>query len=155
MPRLGNALARAGFAALLYWSPATGAIPVTGQIWVDYEGMGESGAIGLPLSAAVAIPGGVRQIFQLAQMFSKTTASKAFEVHGAILAKYLATGGPARYEGKDMKAVHSGMHISNPEFDAVIGDLKVSLDRFQIPNKEQKELLAIVESTRPQIVEER
>lgn len=67
----------------------------------------------------------------------------------------LATGGPARYEGKEIKASHAGMRISNAEFDAVIGDLKASLDRIQIPNKEQKELLAIVESTRPQIVTER
>ena len=67
----------------------------------------------------------------------------------------LATGGPARYEGKDMKAAHDGMKISNSEFDAAIGDLKASLDKLQIPNKEQKELLAIIESTRPQIVTER
>jgi hemoglobin len=67
----------------------------------------------------------------------------------------LATGGPARYEGKDMKAAHDGMKISNSEFDAAIGDMKASLDKLQIPNKEQKELLAIIESTRPQIVTER
>jgi len=67
----------------------------------------------------------------------------------------LATGGPAHYEGKEMKSAHAGMHITNPEFDAAIGDLKASLDRLKIPNKEQKELLAIVESTRPQIVTER
>ena len=47
------------------------------------------------------------------------------------------------------------MHISNPEFDAAVGDLKASLDVLKIPNKEQKELLAIVESTRPQIVTKR
>jgi hemoglobin len=47
------------------------------------------------------------------------------------------------------------MHIGNPEFDAVIGDLKASLDKLKIPNTEQKELLAIVESTRPQIVTQR
>jgi len=64
----------------------------------------------------------------------------------------LATGGPARYDGKDVKSTHASMRISNPEFDAVIGDLKASLDKLQVPNKEQKELLAIVESTRPQIV---
>jgi hemoglobin len=64
----------------------------------------------------------------------------------------LASGGPAHYEGRDMKSVHAGMHISNPEFDAAIGDLKASLDKLQIPNTEQKELLAIVESTRPEIV---
>lgn len=64
----------------------------------------------------------------------------------------LASGGPAHYEGRDMKSVHGGMHVSNPEFDAAIGDLKASLDKLQIPNTEQKELLAIVESTRPEIV---
>ena len=67
----------------------------------------------------------------------------------------LATGGPAKYDGKDLKPAHAGMHISNAEFDAVLGDLKASLDRLQIPNKEQKELLSIIESTRPQIVAER
>jgi len=67
----------------------------------------------------------------------------------------LATGGPAHYEGKEIKTSHADMHISNPEFDAVMGDLKASLDRLRIPNTEQKELLSIVESTRPLIVTER
>ncbi len=67
----------------------------------------------------------------------------------------LATGGPTLYEGKEIKSAHAGMKITNAEFDAVIGDLKASLDRLQIPNKEQKECLAIAESTRPQIVTER
>lgn len=67
----------------------------------------------------------------------------------------LATGGPAQYTGKQIEAAHADMQISNPEFDAAMGDLKASLDRLKIPNKEQKELLAIVESTRPQIVTKR
>jgi hemoglobin len=67
----------------------------------------------------------------------------------------LATGGPAHYEGKNIESTHAHMHITNPEFDAAIGDLKASLDKLKVPNKEQKELLAIVESTRPQIVTER
>lgn len=64
----------------------------------------------------------------------------------------LATGGPAQYTGKQIETAHADMHITNPEFDAVIGDLKASLDTLQVPNVEQKELLAIIESTRPQIV---
>ena len=67
----------------------------------------------------------------------------------------LATGGPAQYDGKEMKSTHAGMAIGNPEFDAAIGDLKASLDKLQIPTQEQKELLAIIESTRPQIVTQR
>jgi hemoglobin len=54
-----------------------------------------------------------------------------------------------------MKAAHAGKRITNSEFDASVGDFKASLDKLQIPNKEQKELLAIIESTRPQVVEER
>jgi hemoglobin len=67
----------------------------------------------------------------------------------------VATGGPAKYEGREMKQVHGGMHISNANFDAAIGDLKASLDKLGIPTEEQKELLAIVESTRPQVASER
>ncbi len=67
----------------------------------------------------------------------------------------LATGGPVHYQGKEMKSAHANMQISNPEFDSVVGDLKASLDKLQIPNQEQKELLAIIESTRPEIVTER
>ena len=67
----------------------------------------------------------------------------------------LATGGPTVYEGRDIKEVHGGMHVSNPEFDATIGDMKATLDKLQIPTDEQKELLAILESTRPQVSEQR
>lgn len=67
----------------------------------------------------------------------------------------VATGGPAEYEGRDMEAAHRDMKITNAEFDASVGDMKATLDALSIPTPEQKELLAILESTRPQIVEER
>jgi hemoglobin len=67
----------------------------------------------------------------------------------------LATGGPANYDGQNMKAAHEGMEITNTEFDASVGDLKASLDQLKVPDREQKELLAIIETTRPQIVTER
>jgi hemoglobin len=67
----------------------------------------------------------------------------------------LATGGPTHYDGKEIKNAHADMKISNAEFDAAVGDLKATLDKLSIGTEEQKELLAIIESTRPQIVEER
>jgi hemoglobin len=67
----------------------------------------------------------------------------------------LASGGPAQYTGREIKEAHTNLHITNDEFDASVGDLKASLDKLQIANTEQKELLAIIESTRDQIVEER
>lgn len=73
------------------------------------------------------------------------------------VAQFIAikTGGPTSYSGEEMKQVHSGLRITNTEFDASIGALKATLDKLQIPNDEQKELLAIFESTRTQVVEER
>jgi hemoglobin len=67
----------------------------------------------------------------------------------------LSTGGPPHYDGKEMKAAHADMHITNDEFDAAVGDLKSSLDNLGVPTTEQKELLAIVESTRPQVATKR
>jgi hemoglobin len=79
---------------------------------------------------------------------------KAIKVH---LAQFLAlaSGGPTQYQGREIKQVHAGMHITNDEFDASVGDLKATLDKLKIPNTEQKELLAIIETTRAEIVEER
>jgi hypothetical protein len=34
----------------------------------------------------------------------------------------------------------------------MMADFKVTLDKFEVPNKEQEELIAIMESTKPEIV---
>jgi|SRR5579872_5549104 len=66
-----------------------------------------------------------------------------------------AMGGPDNYEGRDMKSVHAGMHITSAEFDAIKSDLAKSLVKFDTPAKETSEVLAIVEGTRKDIVEGR
>jgi hemoglobin len=63
------------------------------------------------------------------------------------------TGGPEAYQGRDMKAVHAGMKITGAEFTAIANDLKLTLDQFGVPEREQAELLKIVGSTRADIVE--
>jgi hemoglobin len=63
------------------------------------------------------------------------------------------TGGPQKYEGRSMKDVHKGMKITGAEFDALAADLKATLDKFEVPPREQQELLKIVASTRGDIVE--
>lgn len=67
----------------------------------------------------------------------------------------LASGGPAKYDGAEMKQAHTGLHITNAEFDAAVGDLKASLDKAGVGTAEQKDLLSIIEGTRPQVVQER
>jgi hemoglobin len=53
-----------------------------------------------------------------------------------------ATGGPCKYTGRDMKSAHQGMGITNADFDALVGDLVASLDKFKVGEREKQELLA-------------
>jgi hypothetical protein len=76
----------------MYWSGATGAHPVLGQIYLDYELNGAAAWIGVPTAAAHDIAGGQEQIFQGARMYHKAGQPKAHEVHGSILQRFLATG---------------------------------------------------------------
>jgi hemoglobin len=63
-----------------------------------------------------------------------------------------ATGGPQIYEGRDMATVHTGMEITNEEFDRLAGHLGAALDAYAVPETEKTELFAIVETTRSAIV---
>lgn len=63
------------------------------------------------------------------------------------------TGGPLKYSGKDLKALHAGMKITDAEFDAMAGDLIDVLKQLKVPATELNELVAIVAATRPVIVE--
>jgi hemoglobin len=66
----------------------------------------------------------------------------------------LAAGGSTQYTGRDLKVAHEGMKITNSEFDAMVGDIKTSMDKLGTRTREKRELLAIIETTRKQIVEE-
>ncbi len=63
-----------------------------------------------------------------------------------------ATGGPQQYSGRSMLDSHAHLNISNDEFDALMVDLQQTFDKFEVPQAERDELVAIVESTRADIV---
>ena len=63
-----------------------------------------------------------------------------------------ATGGPCAYLGRDMKAVHAGMKITDAEWTATVEDLVKSLNKFKVGAKEQQELLAILGPMKKDIV---
>ena len=64
-----------------------------------------------------------------------------------------ATGGPCKYTGRDMKAAHQNMKVTEGEFNALVEDLVASLDHFNVPDKEKTELLGILGPLKDQIVE--
>lgn len=63
-----------------------------------------------------------------------------------------ATGGSCTYTGRDMKTTHAGMRISNAEFSALVEDLVAALNTFNVPEKEQSELLGLLGSMKSDIV---
>jgi hemoglobin len=62
-------------------------------------------------------------------------------------------GGPASYQGPDMRTAHRGMRISDAEFNALLQDAEHSLKRFNIPEPDRREFLASLEAHRRDIVE--
>lgn len=63
-----------------------------------------------------------------------------------------ATGGPQRYTGRSMPDSHAHLDITEDEWQSFLDDLRTTLDKFAVPAAERAELLAIVESTKQDIV---
>jgi hemoglobin len=63
-----------------------------------------------------------------------------------------AAQGPCTYTGKDMKTVHATLKIKDADFNALVEDLKASLDHFKVGDKEQKELIGALATMHDDIV---
>jgi hemoglobin len=65
-----------------------------------------------------------------------------------------ATGGPCSYLGKDMKAVHKGMRITEAEWNATVEDLVKALNKRNVSEKDRNELLRLLGSMKNDIVDQ-
>ncbi len=63
-----------------------------------------------------------------------------------------ASGGPQKYSGRSMGDSHRHLLIDEEEWAAFMSDVQQTLDKFEVPQEEQDELKAIVESTKESIV---
>ena len=63
-----------------------------------------------------------------------------------------ASGGPQKYSGRSMGDSHRHLMINEEEWAAFMSDVQQTLDKFEVPQEEQDELKAIVESTKESIV---
>jgi hemoglobin len=55
-----------------------------------------------------------------------------------------ATGGPCKYTGRDMKTAHTGLNISEADWNTNVKYLISTLDKFKVPEKEKGEVLNAV-----------
>jgi hemoglobin len=63
-----------------------------------------------------------------------------------------ATGGPCEYTGRSMEEAHSGLNLTNADFDAFVEDLVHAMDSQKVPKDLQKQLLDLLGPMRPQVV---
>jgi len=81
----------------IYWTPATGPQAVVGAIRLKWLSLGgENGFMGFPLTDEYAASDGRANDFQGGNIYW-SPATGTHEVHGLILGKYLALGGPVGY----------------------------------------------------------
>jgi len=72
-----------------------------------------------------------------------------------LLIDYLCScaGGPVYYRGRDMQLTHRGMRISESDWNVFLGHAAATLNKFEVPEAEQRDLVAFVQSLKKDIVE--
>ncbi len=95
----------------------------------------------------------------VANVAADSRINKRFEkTNIPVLKKHLvdqicqASGGPCKYTGRDMKASHTGMKITEAEWNATVEDLVKTLDKYKVPEQEKNDLLALLGSLKADIV---
>jgi len=63
------------------------------------------------------------------------------------------TGGPCHYAGADIASAHKGRGITGAAFNAVVEDLKATLDQLRVPQREQSDLLNILGPMKAAVVQ--
>ena len=71
-----------------------------------------------------------------------------------LLVDYLcaSAGGPLLYTGRDMLTSHKGMGVTESDWQIFINHLKATLTEFQVPQQEQHDVLAFIDTTKADIV---
>lgn len=62
------------------------------------------------------------------------------------------SGGPCQYTGRSMPEAHRGMGVKDADFAALVEDLVKTLNKFNVPQAEQQELLGVLGPMKGQIV---
>jgi hemoglobin len=90
---------------------------------------------------------------QLAKFFTglNDTSKARVEAH-VIDFLCVATGGPCIYTGQDMKTAHTGLHITDADWNTSAAHLTETLNKFKVPQKEQSEVMAAISGLKGDIV---
>jgi hemoglobin len=75
------------------------------------------------------------------------------DLRDLVIAQFCeASGGPCKYIGRSMEESHSGLNLTDADFNAFVEDLVLSLDEVKVPKTTQDKLLALLGPMKPQVV---
>lgn len=63
-----------------------------------------------------------------------------------------ATGGSCVYIGRDMKTVHTGLNITEDDWNVTVKQFVATLDKFKVPEREKNEVLGAISGLKGDIV---
>jgi hemoglobin len=63
-----------------------------------------------------------------------------------------ATGGPCAYTGRDMKTAHTGLHISEDDWNVAVKHLGATFDKFNVGQRERGEVVQALATLKADIV---
>ena len=64
-----------------------------------------------------------------------------------------ASGGPAYYRGRDMKTSHTGMGITDREWEIFMRHTRAMLAHLAVPERESQEVVGFLESLKSDVVQ--
>jgi hemoglobin len=64
----------------------------------------------------------------------------------------VVTGGPSKYQGRDLHQAHAELQITGEAFDRVAGHLRHTLEDLEVRDEDQQAILAAVQARRQEIV---
>jgi hemoglobin len=62
------------------------------------------------------------------------------------------TGGPCVYVGEDMKKVHTGLNITDADWDAAVADLGQTFDKFHVSPELRQKFGDLLGKVKPEVV---
>jgi hemoglobin len=87
--------------------------------------------------------------------FWKNRAEDSIMREKQLLIDFLCAnaGGPMYYRGRDMRLSHLGMGITESDWKVFLSHAAATLEKFQVPPSEQRDVVEFVQSLKTDIVE--
>ena len=64
----------------------------------------------------------------------------------------VVTGGPSKYQGRDLHEAHAHLHITGDAFDRVVWHLQATLQELEVDQNDQEAVLTAVRARRDEVV---